>query len=343
VKSPRDWIPNRDTLAVLDYAGSKSVGGQPAFQWLESVFLQTRRLSSDLSGGLSSGYKPRVRIILIDRTEQGPLWRAWRNSETEKDLEKLTLQIPLEANRVEFDEIVHAELCRRLGREPASREREAIQSLIPRLRGQFRPLFGMLAAAAVAEASVPATQRWSPELLIENVLKAQARQWSAAHISDEHLDLLFEATLTQGECNAHGKFMERVEALSPEILASLTSLSEESFKLGPIVPDLLGEFFVLMRLRGQAMLVTRQRQASINTRIAHEVLGRSWRQGTTAAYAGLVLEDFLSLGAADRSEPAVPLSLGPTRSDCAIAVSPRRGNNQAIAIGRCGLADCPLK
>ena len=84
-------------------------------------------------------------------------WLAWRNSETEKDLEKLTLQIPLEANRAEFDEIVHGELYRRLGREPFSQEREAIQALIPLLRGQFRPLFGMLAAAAVAEASVPAT------------------------------------------------------------------------------------------------------------------------------------------------------------------------------------------
>ena len=46
----------------------------------------------------------------------GPLWLAWKNSEIEKDLEKLTLHVPLEADRLEFDEIVRGELFRRLQR-----------------------------------------------------------------------------------------------------------------------------------------------------------------------------------------------------------------------------------
>ncbi len=287
---PPNWTPVRDTLVVLDYAASKSVAGRPAFEWLRSLFLKTVAA-------------PKVRVILIDRSEQGALWSSWKVSDIHLDLDELTLHIDLKPDRTEFDRIVQTELRRRLVHDPYPAHNKAVEDLIPRLRGQFRPLFGILAAAAVADN--PQTHRWSPELLIESILNDQLRKWQAAGVRDEHFDLLFEATWTQGECNGDAGFSQRVETLRPEELASLSSLSESGYTLGPIVPDLLGEFFVLMRLRGEAALETRQDSA--NLRSAQGIFERLWPREAVVKYAGLVLEDFLAWAPQTGSNPALDI------------------------------------
>lgn len=144
---PESWTPVRDTLAVLDYAAFRKIGTQPASRWLESVYSQALKAPAN-----SGSRQPRVRIILIDRTKQGPLWFDLAISDG--DLKDLTLPVQLEPDRAEFDEIVKTEFLRRTGRNPSAQENQAIASLTGRLRQQFRPLFALLTAAAVADATV---------------------------------------------------------------------------------------------------------------------------------------------------------------------------------------------
>ena len=294
---PPNWIPNRPTLIVLDYAGSKTISGRPAFKWLESIFRQTNSAAP-----VPQGRPPRVRIVLLDRTDQGPLWSDWSNSDSKPDLDKVTLSAPLAPDRAEFDAIVADEFLRRKGCEPSPQENHAIEALAQRLRGQFRPLFASLSAAAVAGLPLGSTRSWSPELLIENMLHAQQRKWNEAAITDADLDLLFEATLTQGSC-VEG-WQERVEALTPAKLAALASLSEPGPLLGPVAPDLLGEFFILMRLRGQATAGTRLRD--VNMWKANEIVAKSWQNENAALYVGRLLEDYLDWNPQDDPGAANP-------------------------------------
>ncbi|MBZ2184655.1 MAG: hypothetical protein K7J46_08065 [Bryobacter sp.] len=289
---PAPWQPISHTLAVVDYAASKSIGGQSVFAWLEQLYHHSAASSF------------RVRIVLIDRSEQGPLWSDWHNSEIETDLNQLTLSIPLTPfDRPEFDAMVEQEWLRRNPGQAFSLtlagQREALAS---RQRGQFRPLFALLTAAALTEAQHQIA--WSPELLVESALKSQVQQWGQSGITDEDLDLLFEATLTQGESNDHASFSRARNNLPPARFAALQTLSDPGQPLGAIVPDLLGEFFVLMRLRGKA--TTGTRQAPLTAQRSREILERCWRDAhaPTASFAGLLLEDYLAWTPTERENPA---------------------------------------
>jgi len=127
------WSPILNTLIVVDYVGSKSIGKIPAFRWLESLFLQLKNGSRCANGSLN-----RVRVILIDRTDKGTFWTDWSQSELAADLDRIVLPVSLEPDREEFDAIVGSELQRRLGRDPRPEEQKAVHALADRMNGQFR-------------------------------------------------------------------------------------------------------------------------------------------------------------------------------------------------------------
>ena len=136
------------------------------------------------------------------------------------------------------------------------------------------------------------------------MLKMQQMQWKTAAISDLDLDLLFESTLTQGGCGPDWE--KRIESLTPDRLAALASLSEPDSLLGPVVPDLLGEFFILMRLSGQA--TTGARLPYINIRAANQIVADSWQNENAALFIGRLLEDYLGWTAKDKvPNPAIDL------------------------------------
>ena len=154
---PDPWIPNRNTLAVVDYAGSKSIAGRSGFDWLQSLFHRRAHPAQSAHGAGSN-----VRIVLLDRTDQGALWSDWKRSEVAGDLEELTLSINLDPDRAEFDMIVRDEFLRRTGRDLSLAEGRAVEAMAERLRGQFRPLFASLTAASLADPPPASTQAWSP-------------------------------------------------------------------------------------------------------------------------------------------------------------------------------------
>jgi hypothetical protein len=291
---PEAWEPLRDTLVVIDYAASRSIGGQPVFRWIESLQRRLERTERSSSA--------KVRVILIDRAAQGPLWTDWKNSEESDVLDQRKLDIDLQPQRDEFDSIVQRELERRLRRRPTHAERQAIGAVADRLKEQFRPLFGLLTAAAIAEAPTGSTAHWSPELLIASILKSELAKWKRSGVTDAHLELLYEATLTQGACRTQPEFRHKLEALTPGELAAVSALSESGPELGPVVPDLLGEFFVLMRLRGDATLG--QQQPSVVARTADTMLQHALRGTGELPFLPRLLEDYLEWEPAEGENPA---------------------------------------
>ena len=292
---PENWRPLQDTLAVVDYAASKRIGGRSVFCWIEEQLLPLRATPPGV----------RTRVILIDRTDQGPLWSDWRASEVARDLDALTLSLDLTPDREEFDVIVREELTRRLARRPSGEEWSTVGKVADRLRQQFRPLFALLTAAAVCDAQSVPHNTWSPELLVESILKSQLHLWSTAAVKDVDLDLLFEATLTQGACNADPAFRDRVDALDPGVYAALSALSDPGEGLGPMVPDLLGEFFLLERLRGARVLS--DRQSKVAAKAAWRIVDSSWKYEPSAEYLGFLLQDYLLWKPAEGTNPAIDI------------------------------------
>ncbi|MCC6540080.1 MAG: hypothetical protein IT162_21205, partial [Bryobacterales bacterium] len=273
-----EWQPLRDTLVVLDYAAFKTVAGLDAFAWLKKLYLQ------------SSAKK--VRVVLVDRSEQGPLWADWRGDELADDLNRCTLAVDLQPDQQEFTALALEELARRIGGPPNQEQRGALDAVAARLRGQFRPLFAALTGSALAAGERGKTSPWSPEELVASVLKAQMHQWQRAGVTDEQLDLLFEATWTQGACNNDPDFARRLDTLSQHELDALATLSDPGPRLGGIVPDLLGEFIVLARLRPD-IVPFGQRQTRRTAEISRGIVERSWGNGAAEEFAGRLLEDYL--------------------------------------------------
>jgi hypothetical protein len=136
------------------------------------------------------------------------------------------------------------------------------------------------------------------------MFKTQQQQWKTSGITDPDLDLLFEATLTQGECGPDWE--KRIELLTPDKLAALASLSEPDSLLGPVVPDLLAEFFILMRLSGEATIGTLL--PHVNIRAANQIVASSWQNENAAFFIGRLLEDYLGWTAKEKlPNPAIDL------------------------------------
>ncbi len=288
---PEGWIPLQDTLIVIDYAGSKTIGGRSVFEWFKELYLN------------AGANQPLIRVILVDRTDQGQVWIDWRRSDIGRDLDDVTLRIHLDAERQEFEDIVHSELRRRTQRVPTAGERWAVEAVSQRLRGQFRPLFGLLAGATLAATGGTNAERWSPELLVESILKGQVHQWDVAGVTNRHLDLLLESTLTQST------LMPEAELLSSTTLASLQSLTDtrpEATGLGPITPDLLGEFFVLMRLRGEAAVGYEPTRVVASR--SQSILNRIWAAEGAQQFLALLLQDYLAWQPMAGENPALAVA-----------------------------------
>jgi hypothetical protein len=90
--------------------------------------------------------------------------------------------------------------------------------------------------------------------------------------------------------------------VAPDVLLALRALSDSAFRLGPVVPDLMGEFFVLMRMSGES--TTSIRQPEITARQSRRILQAAWEMESTCGFAALLLEDYLDWRPATGCNPA---------------------------------------
>jgi hypothetical protein len=247
------WEPSRPTLVLVDYFLARS---QP---W-ESILRDLGRRNGT----------HKIRILLIERTADANTWSAqladsslrpyfhgsWTGSGDEKRIECLNL-----------GGLTETDLAALFAEVAGSDSTLDILAAVARYRQidpACRPLFAMLAAEAFAKMSARGTSlpEWSLASFIQHVLQELGSRWRQAGVDREHGHLLVLATLLGGLRlrpsfldNLRSTFGDVVPArLSNQSCRHLASYSQEwdakTCWLPPLLPDALGEAFVIWALKG---------------------------------------------------------------------------------------------
>ncbi len=224
------------TVIVIDSVTSNRINGGCVDDWIQTNL--HRFLNSE---------QP-VRLVLIDRKKE-----SFYNERLKllKDFDRLDphiYQMHLEANRPLF-EVIFLDELKRMNVELAD-YRNVAKSLSEKFGPDAKPLYAMLAAQAVKEHPVD-SRHWSLEAIFEGLYRHQVENWKRAGVSELDLDYLTVATMIGAYPTT-----EPVSALSAwssrnrqDVLHALLDLSEnKAIEISPIKPDLLGEWFVHLRL-----------------------------------------------------------------------------------------------
>ncbi len=263
---PGKWTPQDDTLIVVDYAAARPDGVVRG--WIVALHDRAESLGK------------RVRFLLLERSagETDDWYRKFRSSGSDETLlnnrryqPPRTLTPPDEDSvwRV-FEHSVRAEST---DGEPPVTPAE-LQALRPRLLErirqrpvQQRPLFAQFAADLVRERCAGDFAKWDAETLVKAVLDREIDKRWRVRVDAAHANLLVLATLMGGIARADAyraaDEIPRAAAALPDratlhvgVYRVLTGFDADSNgkELPPLLPDILGECFVLERLEGRCLI-----------------------------------------------------------------------------------------
>jgi len=165
-------------------------------------------------------------------------------------------------------------------------EREQLRDALHALpEGDYRPLFAAFAAEAIATTGIGDARRWNAQELVKWVLDRDHAQWQQRGIDPKHANLVAFATVVGGlsieEATTLGEDHPR---LFPDIETefvqghydALTAYthSESNDRLVGILPDLLGELFILERLGNNYQLGAGLQRARRDT---EQVVRLAWQ------------------------------------------------------------------
>jgi len=285
------WRPDRPTLIVVDYVAQRAA-------FLGELI--ARLAARDATGSP-------VRLLLLEREATGRWADEFKRPDT--------------AGRVRVDGALHAEplalaspdddslwtIISKMSEGRATNRADALAAL-RHADPRARPLFAGFLGDAIKRAGHP--RRWSRDELLTDVLDhCRARHWEPAGVTEADQALLCLATLTGG---ASGDWLEAdVAATVPDPLPDpgdgelfrryrVMADAEPTIVRGraiypPLLPDVLGEYFVLGRLHPNPTLSVAGRE-----RLA-TWLTAAWRLNPrgTAVVLDRVSEDFLGDPRAD--------------------------------------------
>ncbi len=286
-----NWQPALPTILVLDYAMSRRFGERDTGELLD--LLQEKLENSPVP----------VRVLLLDRDSDRDGWfwdRLVTNvsnkaqvyacefvPESPEDLNLLGLPNVLAVSVLAGELKRLRELPEAVRLTPKAFTEAELQGIVTRLEARLRepvrPLFALFAARALAEGVTE--EEWSAEGVTEVVLKQERIRWDRyaqeKGLDAAHLNLLFLATLTGGIApeteGAHlpgPNFNE--DALS--LACSLSGGYVPDRNVPALLPDLLGELFILERLSGtlklDAKLEPNARQVQVQSKA---ILQEAWR------------------------------------------------------------------
>jgi len=165
-------------------------------------------------------------------------------------------------------------------------EREQLRDALHALpEGDYRPLFAAFAAEAIAAEGIDAVRRWNAQQLVKWVLDRDHKHWEQRNIDLKHTNLVAFATvvgeLSIEEATTLGKdhpelFPDIEKEFVQEHYNALTAYthSESNDRLVGILPDLLGELFILERLGNNYQLGTGFRRAQSDT---EQIIRLAWK------------------------------------------------------------------
>ena len=246
-KSWLEWQPDRPTLMVVDYAGSKS----------EAV----RHIICALHGRPEPLDWP-VRMLLLERqAEDQPWWKELRAAGTEGATVDQTCHDsacrPLELGRMSEDDIWSTVRCivELEGKRLPDRT-ETLDSL-RNIDDQLRPLYASMTAEAIA--SGHDIRGWGRTDLLDRILeREETRFWKPAGVTTKDRNLVAYATMVGGlprealGKTAHAGLFPVPDSQGPDRFDParyrvVTGRAPKSV-LAPLEPDIVGEYFVLQHL-----------------------------------------------------------------------------------------------
>lgn len=292
-----NWTPIMPTLIVVDYAG------------LRREFIGNNTLSMgelvDKFARTANQYEHPVRLLLIDRDRKGLTTDHFfdgvsdpqKAKQTEFDLSR-DMESPLDLKgtgnesslailREEMERLHSLGIAKTV---PSDAElKSVLATLENRLKEPARPLFLLFAARALAEGENP--DGWSAESLVENILRHEQRHWESVadrdQINGAHINAFCFATLTGDWKVADlADLPEANDVLLPSIancndaaLNTICSLAGgyDRETIPALLPDLLGEFFVLQRLCGEFVVRTENNIRTIQTD-TEKLVAAAWRK-----------------------------------------------------------------
>ncbi len=250
------WRPERDTLLVVDY-----------------IFAKDKDLWRKILDKLAAREEGRrLRILVLERTSDASSWdwlagdgelgRHYGPADAEQPWRRrddTTGILKLETHEVKGLDQAGIEAIFWDYKVPDHEARAA--RYLKEIDPIGRPLFAMLAARSLNE--LGADFKWSLGELLDHVLHRLCKTWRDAGVDTPHLRLLVLATMLGGlhpeEFGAGHPLADLLPSpIRDEILVQLASFSDdwdpERRWLPPLLPDPLGEAFVLAYFLGQFVL-----------------------------------------------------------------------------------------
>jgi hypothetical protein len=245
-----NWQPDRPTVVIIDYA--------------ESLEQDAREMLLRLSERTDLPFA--VRVILLarhaveeesdladGRTDPRSLWltRLLGSGTNRALLLQNRFAPPLELTRLDDESLwsIIVSLWKSGSDHPA---KDAIVQELARIDGERRPLYAALVGDALNRGAD--IRNWDRFQLLENIRREETEFWDRIGVSEDERELLMLMTMVGGLTQAEaadrarelvGIDLRRVEATR---YARVTG-AQSTLRFDPLEPDILGEFFVLDRLR----------------------------------------------------------------------------------------------
>jgi hypothetical protein len=250
-----DWLPTRPTLFVVDYAARYAESCREFIAYLHSR-------KSELAD-------TPIRILLLDRywSPDGTWFRtllpysphgnavrtaAWLSTASSEPVAE-------SLGALTFDEFfslfLQADFILRGSRITLYQEQQARDLLNqPKfLHRRLRPLYACLYAYAAVKVGIDRMEEWGATDVEEFVLQREADLWGKASVTQCDVNAVFLATLQGGLPLLPDEGMKPCIKDADEgrcqIVASHSA--DARFAVPPIEPDILGEAFVKLRLKGE--------------------------------------------------------------------------------------------
>jgi DNA polymerase III delta prime subunit len=271
----RTWQPKAPTLIVVDNA-ARSVASVR-----KTIVVLFRRMET-------LAYP--VRLLLLERDAS----EGWREQLTGSEADRHSLDAsqyakPLQLRGLDGRDlwaIVRA-IVEREG-SGASPDREQTVAALQKIDALQRPLFASFAADALAAGRD--IGQWDRKELLESLLRTDMqRRWDPARVTEEEKNLLAVATLADGlpltvlKSPPVEGWLPAPRAYSPDRYRVMCGRPSD-LVLNPLTPAVLGEFFVLERLRASSSIDERP-AALVNIALAlpsghrPQSISYGWRRG----------------------------------------------------------------
>ncbi|MFH2056172.1 MAG: hypothetical protein ABIJ61_09465 [bacterium] len=234
-----DWKPDQPTLIVIDYAAGRED--------------DLHKIIGALYAGQGEFDYP-ARFLLLERSASGPWWDKLHGYGSDKHtIEHSRYAPPLLLEPMSEDDLwATIEFILKSNETPIPNRAETLGSLL-QIDNERRPLYAALAAEAILAGND--IRGWGKTDLLEALIRREQEEvWRKQGVTPEYENLLALATMTGGMATDVLDSHELVSSLclptakdfSAGIYSCLVGKQADDF-LGPLEPDILGEYFVVRK------------------------------------------------------------------------------------------------